>query len=493
MDDISPLEGAVVDPGLSSLTLLLRFHSIAVNGEQLCHPYGTKTIGISEMLRCAKQFGLKAKSRVTTFGRLANTPLPAIGQLRDGGFVFIAKADAEKILLQLPNQPRPVLMKKAQFEAVWNGHLGRFDIGWFLQAIQKYKRLLAEVLIASFFLQMFGLVSPLIFQVVIDKVLVHQNLSTLDVLMVALVAISVFEAVLSVLRTYVFSHTTNRIDVELGARLFRHLLALPLAYFQTRRAGDSVARVRELENIRNFLTSSALTLTIDLFFTVVFVAIMFLYSTSLTWVVLLSLPFYAVISIGLTPAFRRRLNDKFRLGADNQSFLVESLTGVETLKAMAVEPQMQRRWEDQLAAYVGASFRVLSLANAASNGVQLISKLVTAAILFIGAKLVIDGDLSVGELVAFNIMAGRVSAPILRLAQIWQDFHQTRISVERLGDILNSPTEPSQSASRAALPTIRGEIIFDRVNFRYRIDGQPILQDMSFKIEPGQFVARSPS
>src|SRR5262249_23100963 len=213
------------------------------------------------------------------------------------GFVLVAKADAEKILLQLPNAPRPVLMKKDQFEAAWNGHLvlmtrrdllslsSRFDIGWFLHAMRKYKHMLGEVLVASFFLQMFGLVSPLIFQVVIDKVLVHQNLSTLDVLLLALVGMSVFEAILSVLRTYVFAHTTNRIDVELGARLFRHLLALPLAYFQARRAGDSVARVRELENIRNFLTSSALTLTIDLFFTVVFVAIMFLYSTELTIVV----------------------------------------------------------------------------------------------------------------------------------------------------------------------------------------------------------------
>ena len=498
--DISSPEGVTIDPGLASLMLLLRFHSIAVNGDQLCHQLGTKTIGITDMLRCAKQFGLKARSRVTTWDRLPRTPLPAIAQFRDGGFALVAKADAEKVLLQLPNVPRPTLVKKEQFESVWNGHLvlmtrrdllglsSRFDIGWFLQAMRKYKHMLGEVLIASFFLQLFGLVSPLIFQVVIDKVLVHQNLSTLDVLLMALVGMSVFEAMLSVLRTYVFSHTTNRIDVELGARLFRHLLALPLAYFQARRAGDSVARVRELENIRNFLTSSALTLTIDLFFTVVFVAIMFMYSTTLTIVVLLSLPLYAGISIGLTPAFRRRLNEKFRLGADNQAFLVESLNGVETLKAMAVEPQMQRRWEDQLAAYVGASFKVLSLSNSASNAVQLISKLVTAAILYFGAKLVIAGDLSVGELIAFNIMAGRVSTPILRLAQIWQDFHQTKISIERLGDILNSPTEPTQSASRAALPTIRGEITFDNVSFRYRIDGAPIIQDMTFKIEPGQFV-----
>jgi subfamily B ATP-binding cassette protein HlyB/CyaB len=347
---------------------------------------------------------------------------------------------------------------------------------------------LSEVLVASFFLQLFALVSPLVFQVVIDKVLVHRSMSTLDVLAFALVGIAVFETILGILRTYLFSHTTNRIDVELGARLFRHLLALPLAYFQARRVGDSVARVRELENIRNFLTSSALTLVIDLFFAIVFLLVMFLYSPLLTGIVIASFPFYIGISAGATPLFRRRLDEKFARGAENQAFLVESVTGVETLKAMAVEPQMQRRWEEQLAGYVAASFRVLKLGNNASNLVQLISKIVTAATLYFGAKLVIDGSLTVGELVAFNILAGRVSAPVLRLAQIWQDFHQARLSVARLGDILNTPAETTMSPARASLPAIRGEIAFEHVTFRYRIDGAEVLHDVSFRIEPGQIV-----
>ncbi len=245
------------------------------------------------------------------------------------------------------------------------------------------------------------------FQVVIDKVLVHHSIGTLDVIVIGLIAIAVFETVLGALRTYLFAHTTNRIDVELGARLFRHLLALPIAYFQARRVGDSVARVRELENIRTFLTSSALTLVIDLFFTFVFLFVMFLYSPLLTFIVLASFPFYIGISAAATPLFRQRLNEKFQRGAENQAFLVESVTGIETLKAMAVEPQMQRRWEEQLAGYVSASFRVQRLGNVASQGVQFISKIVTAATLFFGAKLVIDGSLSVGELVAFSIMSGR--------------------------------------------------------------------------------------
>ena len=354
-------------------------------------------------------------------------------------------------------------MTRAELEAVWDGRLilmtrraglsdltRRFDITWFLGAIHKYRRLLGEVLVASFFLQLFALVSPLFFQVVIDKVLVHRAMSTLDVLVIGLVAISMFETILGILRTYLFAHTTNRIDVELGARLFRHLLALPMAYFQARRVGDSVARVRELENIRNFLTSSALTLVIDLFFTFVFLAVMFFYSPLLTWIVLGSFPFYIAISAAATPLFRRRLDEKFQRGAENQAFLVESVTGIETLKAMAVEPQMQRRWEEQLAGYVAASFRVLSLGNTASQAVQLVSKVVTAGILYFGAKLVIDGSLTVGELVAFNMLAGRVSAPVLRLAQIWQDFHQARLSVARLGDILNTAAEPTYTAGARA-------------------------------------------
>jgi ATP-binding cassette, subfamily B, bacterial HlyB/CyaB len=290
------------------------------------------------------------------------------------------------------------------------------------------------------------------------------------------------------LRTYLFSHTTNRIDVELGARLFRHLMALPIGYFQARRVGDSVARVRELENIRNFLTSSALTLVIDLFFTVVFLAVMLLYSPMLTAIVVAAFPLYIGISALATPLFRQRLDEKFRRGAENQAFLVESVAGVETLKAMAIEPQMQRRWEEQLAGYVASSFRVLQLGNVASQSVQLVSKVVTAAVLCVGAKLVIDGGLTVGELVAFNILAGRVSAPVLRLAQIWQDFHQARLSVARLGDILNTTPEPTFNPARAALPAIRGAVAFEHVTFRYRIDGPEILHDVSFKVDPGQVV-----
>jgi subfamily B ATP-binding cassette protein HlyB/CyaB len=488
------------ETGLGALVLLLRFHGIGADPEQIRHRFGGD-IGVPEILRCAKDFGLKAKTYDSNWQRLTKTPLPGIAVLRDGRFLILGKASEDQVLVQNPLSLRPVLMSRAEFEAVWDGRLvlvasraglgelsRQFNINWFLGAIHKYRYLLGEVLVASFFLQLFALVSPLFFQVVIDKVLVNRTLTTLDVLMVGLVAISVFETILGILRTYLFAHTTNRIDVELGARLFRHLLALPIAYFQARRVGDSVARVRELENIRNFLTSSALTLVIDLFFAFVFLAVMFIYSPLLTFIVLGAFPFYIGISAGATPLFRQRLDEKFARGAENQAFLVETVTGVETLKSMAVEPQMQRRWEEQLAGYVAASFRVISLGNTASQCVQLISKLVTVGVLYFGAKLVIAGDLTIGELVAFNMLASRVSAPVLRLAQIWQDFHQARLSVARLGDILNTPAEPTYNPGRAALPEIRGEITFEHVTFRYRIDGPEVVRDVHFSVPAGQIV-----
>jgi subfamily B ATP-binding cassette protein HlyB/CyaB len=323
---------------------------------------------------------------------------------------------------------------------------------------------------------------------VIDKVLVHRGLSTLEVMVAGLALMAMFEALLSGLRTYLFSHTSNRIDVVLGARVFRHLMRLPLAYFERRRVGDSVARVRELETIRQFITSSSITLVLDLCFGAVFIGVMFVYSSTLAFVVTATLPLYALLSIATTPAFRRRLDEKFRRGAENQAFLVESVTGVETIKAMAVEPQMQSRWEEQLARYVSASFAASQIGNWATQAATLLNKGVGALTLFLGAGLVIANRMTVGELVAFNMLASQVSSPVLRLVQVWQDFHQVRISVERLGDILNTPVETQATSAQTSRPRLEGSIEFERVTFRYGINTPPVLRDVSVKIPAGQVV-----
>lgn len=494
-----PAANTNIDTGVLALVLTARILGIAADPAQLLHQLGGIKMTTPDLVRAAKQLQLKARVTDSTWERLLKTAPPCIALFDDGSFVAVGKIDENSVYIQDPSVNRPKAMPAAEFKEHWTGKLilitrratlnnlaQTFNLSWFLRAMQKYRRLFGEVLLVSFFLQLFALVSPLFFQVIIDKVLVHHSLSTLDVLVFGLVTVSIFETLLTALRTYVFAHTTSRIDVELGARLFKHLVALPISYFENRRAGDSVARVRELENIRNFLTSSSLTLVIDLFFTFVFLAVMACYSLFLTGIVLASFPFLVAISAAATPAFRTLLKEKFDRGAENQAFLVETITGVETLKSMAVEPQMQKRWEEQLAGYVRSSLRAVNLGNWSSQSVQLVSKLVTAAILFFGAKAVINGSLTVGELVAFNMLANRVIQPVLRLAQCWQDFHQARVSVERLGDILNAATEPTLTPGRTALPAIKGSITFEHINFRYRLDGPTILNDITIEIPAGQ-------
>ena len=412
----------------------------------------------------------------------------------------MARVNDKKILIQDPNHGSPQLLSHEEVSARWSGQvmlftsrvsiageLSRFDFSWFIPAVVKYRKLLSEILIVSFFLQLIGLATPLFFQVVMDKVLVHRGLTTLDVIAIGLLFCSIFESLLSGLRTYVFAHTTSRIDVELGARLFRHLLSLPLSYFRSRRVGDSVARVRELENIRSFLTGNAITLVMDVLFSFVFIGVMLCYSGWLTLAVVASLPVYAMLSMTLTPALRGRLREKFNRGADNQSFLVETISGIDTVKAMAVEPQTTRRWDGQLAGYVEAGFRTVSLGTIAREGVNFVGKLVTVATIWIGARLVINGDMTVGQLIAFNMLAGRVAQPIMRIAQLWTDFQQTGISMQRLGDILNAPAEVS-AGGRSTMPRLEGRIELDAVTFRYRPDSPEVLHGVNLQIRPGEVI-----
>jgi len=501
MTEQEPLRAAVLDTGLTCLVMLARFHQIAADPDQLAHQFKAsgEVFGKTEILLAAKHLGLQAKPVKTTIDRLDRTPLPAMAADSSGGYFILARFDADKALIHDPKAERPEVVSRDELLARWSGELilftsraslvgemAKFDFSWFIPAVVKYRKLLYEVLLVSFVLNLFALVTPLFFQVVMDKVLVHRGLTTLDVIAVGLLVVSVFEVVLSGLRSYVFAHTTSRIDVELGARLFRHLLHLPLGYFQARRVGDSVARVRELENIRAFLTGNSITVVLDVLFSVVFIGVMLFYSGWLTLVVLASLPLYFVIALLVTPLLRARLHEKFNRGAENQAFLVETVSGIDTLKSMAVEPQMQRRWDTQLASYVSAGFKSSTLSTLAHESTNLVGKLVTVGILWLGAKLVIEGQLTVGQFIAFNMLAGRVAQPIMRLAQLWTDFQQTGISVQRLGDILNAPTEAA--GAKSSLPPIAGRITFDRVNFRYRPDTPEVLKGITLDIAPGEVI-----
>ena len=488
----APSEIPAAQPGESALQALChiaRLHHVPADPVHIAHQLGWATShrpGRDDLLLAAKHLGLKARLTHTSLARLSLAPLPALALLKtDGGLlrvVVLAQCDGQRVLFQDPSGEiqggRPVIEPLSVFEAQWNGELilvasraslsgsiAKFDFSWFIPSLVKYRRLLGEVLLVSLFLQLFALVSPLFFQVVMDKVLVHRGTTTLDVLVIGLIVVVLFESVLTVMRSYVFSHTTSRIDVELGARLFRHLVNLPLAYFQVRRVGDSVARVRELENIRGFLTGNAITLVLDVAFSVIFIAMMFAYSVPLSLIVLASLPLYAGISLLVVPVLRARLNEKFARGAENQALLVETITGIQTVKASALEPAIAKRWDDQLAAYVSASFKTQTLANYGHEAINLIGKIASAAMLWYGARLVMDQELSVGQFVAFNMFAQRVAQPIMRMAQLWTDFQQTGISMARLGDILNTRTEVPGAAA-AQLPALTGRIQFVDVSFR---------------------------
>ena len=480
---------------------------VPVDPEDLIRRFGAAgAFGIPEMLRAARPLGLKAQFDQPKPSRLAHAPLPAVAFDRDGRAFVLArtavdgKGQLERVLMQYPGG-RPEALSPEAFLERWNGSLvlmqrrlklddpdRPFGLSWFFSAVMRYRRILGEVLVVSFALQLLGLATPLFFQVVVDKVLVHQGLSTLGVVTAGLGIAMLFEVTLGGLRSYVFSHTTNRMDVELGARLFDHLLHLPLAYFGARRVGDSVARVRELENIRQFLTSSTLTLVLDLVFATIFLAVIYAYSSMLGLIVTLSAPLYVIISMLARPALKLRIEEKFRRGAENQSFLVETVTGIDTVKAMAAEPIMQRRWEEQLASYVQAAFRVTSLGVLASQCAQLVSRATTLLILYVGANLVMHDKLTVGELIAVNMLAGQISGPVLRLAQVWQDFQQVQISVDRVGDILNTPREPSRPAGSTIRPALGGEIAFEDVGFRYRPDAPPAVSGVSLNIQSGQVV-----
>jgi ATP-binding cassette, subfamily B, bacterial HlyB/CyaB len=489
------------DTGLLCLLTIAGLHGLAVDEAQLLHEFGRAAFTVPRILLAARSIGMKGQCVRQNAQRWARAPLPAIAIEADGSYCVVAKyaEGPQPTLLVYRPGTVPQLLTLQAFEATWSGQLiylvpkagtssstPRFDFTWFIPAVIKYRRLLTEVLLISLVLQIIGLATPLFFQVVMDKVLVNHAVSTLDVIAVGLLCAIIFQSVLTAIRTYVFAHTTSKLDVELGARLFRHLVALPISYFQARRVGDSVARVRELEQIRSFLTGNALTVLMDLMFSFVFLGVMFWYSPRLTLIVITSIPIYALLSALFTPVLRARLNEKFNRSAENHSFLVETVSGMDTLKAMAVEPRWIQHWERQLASYVSAGLTATMTGQVASNWVTMVSRLVTLAIMWVGAWRVMDGDLTVGELVAFNMLAGQVASPILRLAQLWNDFQQVGISMQRLGDILNARTEVV--GRKARLPRIEGSIEFEQVSFRYRPDAAEVLRTVSFRIAPGEVV-----
>lgn len=484
------------DAGIQCLLTVATYYGIPTDMENIRHEYALENRKVSsqDILRVSKGVGLKSREIKVKINSLDKITLPAILPLKDGTYIIAAKVLEERILVVYPFESAPKLLSYQEIEEIWCKKIilliprhkkdrnVKFGFKWFIPSISKYKRPLLEVLLAAFAMQILAMCSPLVTQSVIDKILVHNSLSTLDVLALALIFMLLFETILSMARNYVLAHTTSKIDVILSSRLFEHLFRLPLRYFEKRRIGDTVARVRELENIRRFLTGVPLTTVLDSMFLIVYIIILFFYSGKLTAITLLSLPLLAIVTAVVTPVLRDRLDKQFNCSAESQSYLVEAITGAQTIKSFAIEPTVQKKWENLLADYVMAGFKTTILSGNAGAVARFIQRGTDIAILWYGAKLVMENSLTVGQLVAFRMIAGRVSEPIMRLVQLWQEFQQTNIAVERIGDIFNSKPEPRPESSNLRLPDVKGLIRFEKVRFRYEVDGADVIRDMSFVV-----------
>lgn len=489
------------DSGLNCFVLFARLEGISVDAEQIIHAYGIGPDGMTtpDILRVAKDLGFKAKSAQADYQKLLQLRHPVIANCKSG-YIVLVKIQQEKAIILDPSETNPKTIKKEEFLSQWGKEIillsfrGRntlnkeFNLKWFLPAVWKYRKPFTEVLMASFILQLFGLITPIFTQVVIDKVLVHQSIPTLDVLVIGLAAIAGFEMILGIARTHIFNHTTSKLDVMLGARVFRHLFTLPLRYFEVRRVGDTISRVREIEHIRQFLTGAPLTAALDGMFVILFIVVMFFYSSTLTLVTIGILPLFAGLAAFVIPLLKHRLDERFDKGAEMQSYLVEAVSGVQTVKSLAMEPLMQKKWENLIAGYISASFKVSHLAGIAGSAGQFLQRASYLSILWLGAHLVISGKLTVGQLIAFQMMANRVIDPVLRLVQMWQDFQQTGLSIERLGDILNVKSGQVIKSAQTRLPAIEGRICAENVRFRYRVDASEVLRNVSFVVEPGALI-----
>lgn len=487
--------------GLSCFLIVAKFLGIQISKSSL-EQFGAEDNNYDEfkIIELAKSFKLKVKLRKVNIFKINSINTPIIAKGKDGEFFIIAKIMDDKVMILYPYKQQPEIISKKDLVEKWDGisilinkkgiidQEVKFGFKWFIPTILKYKKEFIQVLIAAFTVQILGILTPLMTQVVVDKVLVHNTITTLNVLTIGIVIVYIYELIIGLAKNYVFTHTTNRIDVMLSVRLFKHLFSLPLKYFESRRVGETVARVRELDSIRSFLTGTPLSSLIDLIFIIVYIIVLFFYSPKLTLIVILSIPIYAILSAIITPLFKKRLDEKFNSGAQTQSFMVESINGVQTVKSFSLESKFEKKWGDYQAEYVKANYKTSMVSATAGSVGQFIQQVFDLLILYFGAKAVMSGDFTVGQLVAFRMLSGRVSGPVLRLVQLWQEYQQASLSVKRIGDIFNTPPEPVSNSNISSLPRIDGKIVFDKVRFRYNIEASEVIKDMSFEIKEGSIV-----
>jgi len=509
-------DAVLTDGFIWALASLCRLHRVPFDPElvlkQFPPPYDLATL-----LRAAQACGLKAGLAGARADALESLPLPCLGFVRPAGQpandpaapptpALLVRADGERLLYLLAGENAPRTLARGEFAERFEQTVllaapapaapddpdaaGKraFGFRWFVPELARHRAIWRDVLLASLAIQIVGLATPLFTQVVIDKVVVHHTQSTLVAIAIGLGIFLVFNAAMTWMRQYLVLHTGNRVDAVLATQVFSHLFRLPLPYFEHRPTGTTVARLQGVETIREFITGAAISFVLDLPFLVVIIAVMFFYSWQLSLIALGIVFLLTITSLLVTPLLREKLNKQFLLGARNQAFVTEYVSGVETVKSLQFEPVLERRYGDYLSAYLASSFGTRNLANTYNVVANALEQLMTLGILVAGAILVMRSDgFTIGMLVAFQMFAARMAQPMLRIAGLWQEFQQASIAVKRLGDIMNAPAEPySLAPSRS--PGGAGAIALQGVSFRYSERHPYLFRNVNFAINPGELI-----
>lgn len=487
-----------IDPLLSCLLAVSRAFGES-DDDRIRQTYQTAPEGeaIARVLWVGKQLRWRMQLLELQKDEPLRLPIPTLARLKNGDYCLIGQQVGTKIYVFSPEGgsgliPVDELISQCEIPFIvilppftWKKWLHKYSLDWFLTVILHYRRYFWEIILAAFFLQLFGILTPLFTQVIIDKVVGNAGLSTLNVLGTALVVSYLFQAGMGILRTYLLTHTTNKLDVILGTRLFRHLVSLPLPYFEQRRVGETMMRVGALTSVRNFLTGSTVSLFLDTIFSVVFLLVMLFYSVPLTFLTLVFLPLFLMQNIVATPMYMKRIERVWNTGAENSCFMIEAVTGVSTVKSMSLEPQFKDRWEQLVGKNMTANFRTSTFQLGLGTLSNLIKCVSGMAILWFGGNMVMRGDLTLGQLIAFQMLSGQFNGPIMNLMGAWQSVQQSGLAMERMGDILHNGQEPVLAPLRQKLPLIRGEVRMENLVFRYRPDLEPVLRGITCTIPAG--------
>jgi ATP-binding cassette subfamily B protein len=501
---VRPRSNTALDRALACFQMLSQYFQVPFRKEVIRRVLTdqlrrSETLSLPVAGAVAELLGLRAQLTKIPSKSISRITPPALIRWGEDLAILYESNDRE-VLLGIPSEGL-VTKSIEEFSASWGegGQLllleatketpqQRFGIQWFIPYLKRYRGTLVLVFVASFFVQLFGLANPLMIQVIIDKVIVQNSPDTLNVLGGFLLVIAIFEAILSTLRTYIFVDTTNRIDMSLGSQIIDHLLRLPLRYFEKRPVGELSSRVNELERIRQFLTGTALTVVLDSIFSVVYIAVMLIYSWQLTLAALVAIPLLMGLTFTFSPTIRRQLRTKAERNAATQSHLVEVLSGIQTVKAQNIELRSRWRWQELYSRYVSAGFRNVITSTVSSSASNFLNKGSGLVVLWFGAYLVLQGELTLGQLIAFRIIAGYVTSPLLRLSQLWQNFQETALSLERLSDIVDTPQEGEEDRDNIPMPLIQGKIRYENVSFRFKKTGPMQLNNINLEVQAGQFV-----